>query len=92
MTRINPIPYLGPELKCYQDYNGIGKMFEDTVICCHEKCGTCGGNRCAKKGKHRCCTGNILGQGNHCGDWNRKAPCIIEGKTIVFGVKIRTFN
>ena len=79
---INTSYFLGPELKCSQ-YDGIGMMLGETVICCDKKCGkTCGGDNCGKKmkknRKDNCCAGRIVAKNKYCGR-NRKAPCVIPG-------------
>ena len=78
---INTLYFLGPELKCSQ-YDGIGMMLGETVICCHKSCKACGGDNCGKKlkkkSKDKCCAGRIVAKSKYCAR-NRKAPCVIPG-------------
>ena len=75
--------YIDPELKC-ENYNGIGTLVGNTVVCCNKKCKHCGGKGCSKRmkrgGARNCCTGRILTKSLSCGLNGRKAPCTIPGR------------
>ena len=62
-----------------EEYGGIGKKWQNFMICCQERCGKCGGSGCSKRpgGKRNCCSHDkeklIIKE--LCGKNSRKAPC-----------------
>ena len=60
------------------NYGGIADA--TGTVCCHAKCGECGGKNCGARccgenGPSKCCSGEIKDKGKICGYETEKAPC-----------------